>query len=197
MRKSPSLEAGLPASTITRLKEAWTKEYDKWTQRSLEGKEYVYVWADGIRETEQSWKELLLDLRSRGLVKSPKLAICDGAPGFQNAVDQVWGEMKIQRCWFHKMGNVLDKLPDCVQTKAKKMLQNMFLADTGENALKAYGLFIEAFEHKYPKAAECLSKDKENLFRFSYNMAESLLCKLCKQTQFAANTGYISGRRIR
>jgi putative transposase len=228
MRKSPSLEAvlpilylqgistnkfpaaleailgkdakGLSASTITRLKEAWTKEYDRWAHRSLEGKEYVYVWADGvyckarlddtktcllviigvtpdgkkellavqdgIRESEQSWTELLLDLRYRGLVKAPKLAICDGALGFQNAVDQVWGEMKIQRCWFHKMGNVLDKLPDCVQTKAKKMLQNMFLADTRENALKAYGLFIEAFEHKYPKAAECLSKDKEDLFRF-------------------------------
>jgi putative transposase len=208
MRKSPSLEAALPilylqgistnkfpaaleailgkdakglsASTITRLKEAWTKEYDKWAQRSLEGKEYVYVWADGvycksrldhekscllviigvtadgkkellavldgIRESEQSWKEVLLDLRYRGLDKTPKLAICEGALGFQSAVDKVWGELKIQRCWFHKMGNILDKIPDCVQTKAKKMLQNMFLADTREHALKAYDLFIEAFE---------------------------------------------------
>jgi putative transposase len=198
MRKTPSLEAFLPvlylqgisankfpaaleaivgkdakgfsSSTILRLKEAWIKEYESWTKRSLKGKEYVYVWADGIycksrldhekscllvligvtsegkkellavqdgiRESEQSWKELLLDLRYRGLEKAPKLAVCDGALGFQNAADQIWGEMKIQRCWFHKMGNVLDKMPECVQSKAKKMLQNMFLADTRENALK-------------------------------------------------------------
>ena len=228
MRKSPSLETALPilylqgissnkfpaaleailgkdakglsASTIMRLKEAWTNEYEAWAARSLEGKEYVYVWADGIycksrldhekscllvligvtpegrkellavqdgmRESEQSWKELLLDVRHRGLKKPPKLAICDGALGFQNAVDQVWGELKIQRCWFHKMGNVLDKLPECVQSKAKRMLQNMYLADTREHALEAYEVFIATFEQKYPKATTCLTKDKEDLFRF-------------------------------
>lgn len=191
---------GLSASTITRMKEDWTQDYKEWAQRSLIGKEYVYVWADGIyskarlddekvcllviigvtpdgtkellavqdgfRESEESWADILKDLQQRGLTKPPKLAVCDGAMGFQNAVDKIWGELKIQRCWFHKTGNILDKLPDCVQTKALKMIHNMYLANTRENALKAYDLFIKTFEHKYPKATECLSKDKEDLFRF-------------------------------
>lgn len=191
---------GLSPSTIVRLKEVWQKQYEEWTKRSLVGKEYVYVWADGIhckarldasktcllvligvttdgkkellaiqdgiRESEQSWKELLLDLRFRGLTKEPKLAICDGALGFQNAVDQIWGELKIQRCWFHKMGNILDKMPECVQTKATKMIQNIFLADTRERGLQAYQLFVETFGQKYTKAVECIVKDKEDLLRF-------------------------------
>jgi transposase-like protein len=128
-------------------------------------KELIAV-QDGFRESEASWLEMLKDIQKRGLSKPPKLATCDGAMGFQNAVDKIWGELKIQRCWFHKSGNILDKLPDCVQSKALKMIHNMYLADTRENALEAYDLFIETFEKKYPKATECLSKDKEDLFRF-------------------------------
>ena len=93
-------------------------------------------------------------------------AICDGALGFQNAVDEIWGQMKIQRCWFHKTANILDKMPKCVQKKATEMIRDMHQADTKENALKAYDRFIETFEAKYEKAVENLKKDKEDLFRF-------------------------------
>jgi transposase-like protein len=133
---------------------------------TVDGRKELVAVHQGVRESEQSWLEVLRELKSRGLEKAPKLAICDGALGFQNAVDKVWGTMKIQRCWFHKMGNVLDKMPECVQTGAKKSLQNIFLADTKENAQKAYNLFIETYELKYPKAAECLAKDYDDLFRF-------------------------------
>ena len=191
---------GFSPVTITRLKEVWQKEYNEWARRRLDGKEYVYVWADGIycnarlddqklwllviigvtvdgkkelvavhqgvRESEESWLEVLRDLRFRGLTAAPKLAVCDGALGFQKAVDKVWGQMKIQRCWFHKMGNVLDKMPDCVQSAAKKKLQDIFLADTKQHAQDAYKHFIDTYELKYPKATECLSQDYDDLFRF-------------------------------
>ena len=191
---------GLSPSVIQRLTVKWQGEYDSWCKRDLTGKEYVYVWADGVyvksrldgektcllvmigvtvdgrkelvsvqsgmRESAESWRELLLDLKFRGLKKAPKLAICDGALGFQNAVDEIWGQMKIQRCWFHKSMNILDKLPDSVQTKATKMIRNMWQADKRENALKAYALFVETFGKKYPKAVECLEKDRDDLFRF-------------------------------
>lgn len=102
----------------------------------------------GIRESTESWRGVLLDLKFRGLTKAPKLAVCDGALGFQNAVDEIWGQLKIQRCWFHKSMNILDKLPDCVQTQATKMIRDMWQADKRANALKACDLFIETFEKK-------------------------------------------------
>lgn len=83
----------------------------------------------GIRESTQSWREVLLDLKFRGLTKAPKLAICDGALGFQNAVDEIWGQIKIQRCWFHKTANILDKIPKCVQKKATQMIRDMHMAE--------------------------------------------------------------------
>ena len=86
---------------------------------TADGKKELVAVHQGVRESEQSWLEVLRELKSRGLAKAPKLAICDGALGFQNAVDKVWGQMKIQRCWY-KMGNVPDKMPECVQTSAKK-----------------------------------------------------------------------------
>ena len=166
----------------------------------MRGKEYVYVWADGIyvksrldgektcllvmigvgidgkkeliamesgiRESTQSWREVLLDMKLRGLAKAPKLAICDGALGFQNAVDEIWGQMRIQLCWFHKTANILDKMPKCVQKKATQMIRDMHMADTRENALKAYDKFIQTFAVKYEKAVENLKKDKDDLFRF-------------------------------
>lgn len=202
---------GLSPSVIQRLTLKWQSEYDIWRKRDLTGKEYVYVWADGVyvksrldgektcllvmigvtvdgrkelvavqsgmRESTESWRELLLDLKFRGLRKAPKLAICDGALGFQNAVDEVWGQMKIQRCWFHKSMNILDKLPDCVQTKATKMIRDMWQADKRENALKAYDLFVETFGKKFPKAVECLEKDKDDLFRF-YNYPAEHWCHI-------------------
>jgi putative transposase len=86
--------------------------------------------------------------------------------GFQAAAADLWPKTRIQRCWFHKLGNVLNKLPTILQGKAKGMLQNQFMAPTREAALKAYELFVQTFEEKYPKAVECLSKDKEDLFAF-------------------------------
>lgn len=133
---------------------------------TVDGKKELVAVHQGVRESEESWLEVLRDLRFRGLTSAPKLAVCDGALGFQKAVDKVWGQMKIQRCWFHKMGNVLDKMPDCVQSAAKKKLQDIFLADTKQHAQDAYKHFIDTYELKYPKATECLSKDYDDLFRF-------------------------------
>jgi len=132
---------------------------------SFGNKELLAV-SDGYRESTQSWKEILLDLRSRGLTKAPALAVCDGAMGFQAAAAEVWPETRIQRCWFHKSGNVLDKLPKALQAKAKGMLHDMYLAPTREEALKAFALFVESFGAKYSKAVECLVKDKDDLFAF-------------------------------
>ena len=191
---------GFSPATIMRLTKNWENEFQDWKKRDLRGKEFVYVWADGvyvksrldgektcllviigvgvdgkkeliavepgIRESTQSWREVLIDLKFRGLTKAPKLAICDGALGFQNAVDEIWGQLKIQRCWFHKTANILDKMPKCVQRKATEMIRNMHMADTRENALKAYDRFIETFGAKYEKAVENLKKDKDDLFRF-------------------------------
>ena len=128
-------------------------------------KELIAV-SDGFRESVQSWKEILLDIRSRGLVKDPSLAVCDGAMGFQAAAAEVWPTTRIQRCWFHKSGNVLDKFPVALQAKVKGMLHDQYLAPTREDAEKAYELFVDSFEAKYPKAVECLVKDKADLFAF-------------------------------
>ncbi len=132
---------------------------------SFGNKELLAV-SDGYRESAQSWKEILLDLCSRGLEKAPVLAVCDGAMGFQAAAAEVWPETRIQRCWFHKTGNVLDKLPKSLQAKAKGMLHDQYLAPTREDALKAFDLFVNSFGDKYPKAVECLVKDKDDLFAF-------------------------------
>jgi putative transposase len=132
---------------------------------SFGDKELIAV-SDGYRESAQSWKELLLGLQSRGLVIDPVLAVCDGALGFQAAAAEIWSETRIQRCCFHKSGNVLDKLTQILQAKAKDMLHDMYLAPTREDALKAFDLFVESFGAKYPKAVECLTKDKDDLFAF-------------------------------
>ena len=100
------------------------------------GNKELLAISDGYRESTQSWKEILLDLRSRGLKKAPALAVCDGAMGFQAAVAEVWPETRIQRCWFHKTGNVLDKLPSALQEKAKGMLHDQYLAPTPRGGLE-------------------------------------------------------------
>jgi transposase-like protein len=191
---------GLSASTITRLKGIWQQEYQDWSKRSLAGKHYVYVWADGVyfnirleggrqcilvllgatadgkkeliaiqdgqRESEQSWKELLLDCQSRGLTIAPSLAIGDGALGFWKAMRQVWSETQEQRCWVHKTANVLDKLPKGVQPKAKRMLHEIYLAESKAAAGKAFDLFVATYQAKFPKATECLAKDRQELLTF-------------------------------
>jgi transposase-like protein len=191
---------GLSATTVTRLKATWEGEYEAWSKRSLAGKHYVYVWADGVhfnirleqdrqcilvligatadgrkeliavadgyRESEQSWKELLLDVKARGLEVDPALAIGDGALGFWKAIAQVWPSTRGQRCWVHKTSNILDKLPQGVQPKAKAALHGIYEAETRAEAEKAFDLFVATYEAKYPKATECLVKDREALLAF-------------------------------
>jgi transposase-like protein len=191
---------GLSATTVTRLKAVWEAEHEGWAKRSLGGKHYVYVWADGVhfnirleegrqcilvlmgatadgkkeliaisdgyRESEQSWKELLLDGKARGLEIEPALAIGDGALGFWKAMRQVWDTTREQRCWVHKTANVLDKLPKGSQAKAKRMLHEIYQAEGRAKAEKAFDLFVETYKAKYPKATECLVKDRGVLLTF-------------------------------
>jgi putative transposase len=128
-------------------------------------KELVGLW-DGYRESEQSWKELLLDLQSRGLAHGPTLAIGDGALGFWKALRQVYGQTRWQRCWVHKTANVLDKLPKDLQPQAKQRLLAIWMAPDRQRAAIAFDLFIATYEAKYPKAAECLAQDREELLAF-------------------------------
>jgi putative transposase len=133
---------------------------------TAEGRKELVVLTDGFRESEQSWKEVLLDLKRRGLTIDPRLAIGDGALGFWKALPQVFGETRIQRCWVHKTANVLNKLPKHLQPKAKSDLHQIWMADTRENAYLAFDLFVQTYQPKYPKAAECLNKDKDALLTF-------------------------------
>jgi len=123
-------------------------------------KELVAVW-DGIRESTESWREVLRDLKARGLRESPKLAVGDGALGFWTALEEELPGAREQRCWVHKTANVLDKLPQSVQPYARKMIHEMYLSPTKEKALAAYARFLSEYEAKYPKATECLRKDED------------------------------------
>ena len=191
---------GLSATTISRLKQGWTQEYDTWRLRDLSTKRYVYIWADGIycnvrfddarlclllligatedgkkeliavedgyRESEQSWLELLMGLKARGLEMEPKLAIGDGALGFWKALAQVYGNTRQQRCWFHKTGNVLNNLPKSAQPKAKQALHQIWMAETRDAAEQAFDVFVDTYREKYPKATTCLAKDRTELLAF-------------------------------
>jgi len=204
---SPALTAllgkeapGLSPSTISRLKEVWQDQYERWRRRDLAGKNFVYIWVDGVhfgvrledasqcilvvigatpdgkkellamsdgyRESEQSWKELLLDLKHRGLTIDPKLAIGDGALGFWKALPQVFGTTREQRCWVHKTANVLNKLPLLQHGKAKEALHQIWMAESRVDAEQAFDLFLSSYEAKYPKATACLAKDRNILLTF-------------------------------
>lgn len=192
---------GLSANTVVRLKSSWEDEYADWNKRSLEGKEYVYIWADGIyprirldksdsqcflviigatvdgkkellalgegaRESDLAWKEVLLDLKRRGLNTTPKIAVGDGAMGFWKAISEAFPNTAHQRCWVHKTCNVLDKLPKAQQIKAKGMLHSIWMAETRHDANEAFEHFLETFKPKWEKAALCLEKDKDELLAF-------------------------------
>jgi len=131
-----------------------------------EGKKELVAVADGYRESEQSWLALLLDVKARGLEMDPKLAIGDGALGFWKAVRQIWSNIGEQRCWVHKTANVLDKLPKRLQPEAKEKLHQIWMADTKEHANQAFDLFVATYQAKYPKAVECLVKDRAELLAF-------------------------------
>jgi transposase-like protein len=192
--------AGLSAATISRLKEAWKEEHQRWSKRELTGKNFVYIWVDGVhfgvrledasqcilvvigatvdgkkelvamldgyRESSESWKELLLDLKQRGLTIDPKVAIGDGALGFWKALPQVFGTTREQRCWVHKTANVLNKLPKGQQAKAKAALHEIWMAESRATAEQAFDHFLTTYEAKYAKAAECLARDRQALLTF-------------------------------
>lgn len=121
---------------------------------------------EGYRESEQSWMELIVDLKARGLAHEPKLAVADGALGFWAAARKAWPTTREQRCWVHKTKNVLNNLPKTAQPKAKAMLQQIYLAETKADACKVFDQFISTYKAKYPKAAECLAKDRDVLLTF-------------------------------
>jgi len=130
-----------------------------------QGKKQFLAIEDGVRESTQSWREVLLKLKSRGM-NAPKLATGDGAMGFWAALEECYPETRQQRCWVHKTANVLNCLPKNLQGKAKQHLHDIWQADTRDHAQAAFNLFIEAYEDKYPKATTCLQKDREELMAF-------------------------------
>ncbi len=121
---------------------------------------------DGYRESEQSWRELLMDLKHRGLTEAPKIAVGDGAMGFWKALKKVYPQSKEQRCWMHKTGNILNYLPKREHHKAKDRLHQIWMASSKEEAFKALKHFVDMYEAKYPKATHCLIKDQETLMAF-------------------------------
>ena len=130
------------------------------------GRKELLAVADGYRESSQSWREVLLDLKRRGLTIGPELATGDGALGFWKALREVYGQTREQRCWVHKTANVLNKLPKSIQPRAKQHLQEIWMAETRAAAEKAFDFFLEAYAPKYDKATACLEKDHDVLLTF-------------------------------
>jgi putative transposase len=131
-----------------------------------EGKKELIGFTDGTRESAHDWRTLLLDLKRRGLAIAPELAVADGALGFWKALGEVWPKTRGQRCWVHKTANVLNRLPKSQHTKAKRALQEIWMAETKMDADVAFDAFIGSYEVKYDKAAECLEKDRGALLAF-------------------------------
>lgn len=190
----------LSPSVIGRLKDEWTREYERWQQRDLSVRRYVYIWADGVylqarmednaacmlvvigatpegrkelvgfkvgvRESAQSWRELLVDLKARGLSIAPEIAVGDGALGFWKAMDEIFPATRHQRCWVHKTANVLNKVPKSVQTNMKADLREVRDAPDRASAETAITVFARKYGAKYPKATECLTKDSDALLAF-------------------------------
>jgi putative transposase len=133
---------------------------------SKDGKKELVAIVGGFRESELSWTELLLDLKSRGLNIGPKLCIGDGALGFWKAIAKVYPDSRRQRCWVHKTANILNKLPKSLQAKAKQKLHNIWQADSKDEAERHFDQFIQIYGAKYPKASACLEKDRDVLLSF-------------------------------
>jgi putative transposase len=131
-----------------------------------EGKKELIGFQTGMRESVQSWKELLVDLKARGLSVAPEVAVGDGALGFWKALDEAFPSTRHQRCWLHKTLNVLDKFPKSVQPNAHKDLHEIWLAPDQATAETAIAAFAEKYAPKYDKAVECLIKDRETLLTF-------------------------------
>jgi putative transposase len=191
--------AGLPATNIARLTACWEKGYREFRRRELSGREYVYVWVDGVRfnirleddrlctlvmigalpngekellavedgyrESAESWKAVLRELKRRGMA-APAVAVGDGALGFWAAAREVWPETRGQSCWRHKLVNVLDKLPPRLQPRAKRALHEMMYAERRSDCEAARARFEAEYQAKYPKAVESLTANWERLVSF-------------------------------
>ena len=190
----------LSPSVIARLTAEWQAEYERWQERDLSARCYVYVWADGVylqarmeghaecmlvligatpegkkelvgfqvgvRESAQSWRELLVDVRRRGLTVTPEIAVGDGALGFWRALDELYPGTRHQRCWLHKTANILNKVPKSVQVSMKADLREVHGAPTRAAAEAAIKGFAEKYGRKYARAVECLTKDRDALPAF-------------------------------
>lgn len=130
------------------------------------GQKHFLAIEDGVRESTQSWREVLLGLKARGLERPPELAVGDGALGFWAALEEVFPRTRHQRCWVHKTANVLNVLPKSIQPKAKKALHEIWMAPTRDTAEKAFEQFVRTYEPKYPKAVEKLVRDRDELLAF-------------------------------
>ena len=138
-----------------------------------EGKKELVGFTDGMRESSQSWRDLLLDLKRRGLTTAPQIAVAKpalakagGALGFWKALGEVWPTTREQRCWVHKTANILNKMPKSLHTKAKRSLQEIWMAETKKDAVKALEAFVETYQVKYKRATDCLIKDRDALLAF-------------------------------
>jgi putative transposase len=131
-----------------------------------DGRKELVALEGGIRESEQSWLEVLVELKRRGLQRSPELAVGDGALGFWKAISKAYDTTRWQRCWVHKTANILNKLPKSLQAKAKDRLHQIWMADDKAEAEQNFDAFIQTYEAKYPKAVECLIKDRAALLTF-------------------------------
>jgi putative transposase len=190
----------LSPSVVARLKSDWQGEYERWQQRDLSARRYVYIWADGVylqarmepqaecmlviigatpegkkelvgfqvgtRESAQSWHELLVGLKARGLAMAPELAVGDGALGFWKALEEAFPSVRHQRCWVHKAANVLNKLPKSLQANARQDLREIWLAPDRATAEAALATFAAKYAPKYDRAVACLVKDREALLTF-------------------------------
>ena len=131
-----------------------------------DGKKELLALDSGLRESDLSWTEVLLDLKHRGLKKAPKLAVGDGALGFWKALEKVYASTRWQRCWVHKTANVLNKLSKSLQAKAKEKLHQIWMAPDKTEAEHHFDDFIDIYKAKYPKATQCLEKDRDALLAF-------------------------------
>lgn len=132
----------------------------------LDGTKELVTIGDGLRESKQSWLELLRDLKARGLEVGPRLAVGDGALGFWGALDEIYPETRRQRCWVHKTANVLNALPKSLQAQAKAQLHEIWMAPTRAAAVSAFERFVQRYRAKYPKAADKLLADRDALLAF-------------------------------
>ena len=131
-----------------------------------EGRKELLGFHVGTRESAQSWRELLVDLKARGLAVAPELAVGDGALGFWKALDEVFPGARHQRCWVHKVANVLNKFPKSMAPTVKSDLRDIWQAETRAAAEAAMETFAEKYGAKYDKAVACLVKDREALLTF-------------------------------